>query len=133
MTLKYISWNIAGKFQIFKLKQVQKYLEKFDIVCLTETRTTTQKTVDFPNFKLYQYPDKDCNYEYPSGGTCLLIKKEIKKLIKHVSLLMTDVIQLTLNNGTKMLTTSVLFTKRVGSLKITFQLPGNSVYFFLHI
>ena len=65
------------------------------------TYSTTLKTVSFPKFKMYEYPDKHCNYEYPRGGTCLLIKHEIRKLIKHISLLMTDFIRITFNNNTK--------------------------------
>ena len=58
-----MSWNIAGKYELLKLKQLQVYLEQFDIVCLTETHTTITGTVNFPNFKLYEFPDKNCNYE----------------------------------------------------------------------
>ena len=96
-----MSWNIAGKFHMLKLAQLQNYLENFDIVCLTETHSTTLKTVSFPKLKMYEYPEKHCNYEYPRGGTCLLIKHEIRKLIKHISLLMTYFIRITFNNNTK--------------------------------
>ena len=48
---------------------------------------------------MYEYPDKNCNYEYPRGGICLLVKEEVKMFIKHVKLLMTDFIQVTLTNN----------------------------------
>ena len=53
-----MSWNIAGKFHMLKLAQLQNYLENFDIVCLTETHSATLKTVSFPKFKMYEYPGK---------------------------------------------------------------------------
>ena len=99
ISLRCISWNIAGKFPLLKLQKLQSFLENFDIVCLSETHSTTLKTVNFPRFKVYEYPDKNCNYEYPRGGICLLVKEEVKMFIKHVKLLMTDFIQVTLTNN----------------------------------
>ena len=96
--MKYMSWNIAGKYHLFRHKVLQEYLENFDVICLTETHSTILKTVHFRNFKIYEFPDTNCNYEYPRGGSCLLVKKELKKYIKHVRLLMTDFIQVIFNN-----------------------------------
>ena len=79
------------------------YLETYDIVFLTETHTAITGTVNFTNFKLYEFPDKNCNPEYPRGGTCILIKPEIMSHVKHVSLLMTDFIEICFTNEMKLL------------------------------
>ena len=93
--IKCASWNIDGKYQLFKLPALQTFIERFDVLFLTETHMISTCTV---NFKSYEYPDTSCNYEYPRGGTCVLIKKEFQKFIKNVKLVMTDVVEVVFTN-----------------------------------
>ena len=101
-SLNCVSWDIAGKCELLKMKEIQIYLEKYDIICLTETHTVRSGTINFPKFKCYGFPDFSCNFEHPRGGICLLVKNEIKDFIKHVNLLMTDFIQITFTNNSKL-------------------------------
>ena len=101
--VKCASWNIAGKFGLFKLPEIQEFIERYDILCLTETHSIETGTVQFSNFKCYEYPDTSCNYQYPRGGTCILIKKENRKIIKNVNYVMTDVIEIVLANNTRLI------------------------------
>ena len=101
--MKCASWNIAGKYQLFKLHALQAFIERFDVLFLTETHMIATGTVNFTNFKTYEYPDTSCNYEYPRGGTCVLIKKDNRKLIKNVKLVMTDVVEVVFTNKTCLL------------------------------
>ena len=98
VSLKCASWNIAGKLELFKLVALQTFLDKFDVICLTETHAIKTGTVQFPKFKPYEYPDTNCNYEYPRGGTCVLIKQEKRKFIKSVKKLMTDFVEIIFTN-----------------------------------
>ena len=101
--LQCMSWNIAGKYGLFGLKQLQLFIDRYDIVCFTETHVIQKGSVNFPSFKLYEYPDLACNFEYPRGGVCLLVKKEIEKYVKSVSLLMTDFIQIVFTNDLRLI------------------------------
>ena len=107
VSLQCVSWNVAGKYGLLKLDQLQKYLEKFDIVCLTETHTIQKGSVNFPMFKTYEFPDLSCNYEYPRGGICLLIKQNVRDYIKQVKLLMTDFIEIVFTNNSKLVYTYI--------------------------
>ena len=102
-SLRCVSWNIAGKYKLLQLQQLQQYLENFDIICFTETHRTQKGDVDFKNFKVYEFPDSQCNQEYPRGGACLLVKHQVKKFVKHVKLLMTDFIEIVFTNGSKLI------------------------------
>ena len=74
-------------------------MERYDIIFLTETHAISKGVIQFPNFKQYEYPDINCNYEYPRGGTCVLVKHEMKKFIRNVKLLMTDFVEIVFSNG----------------------------------
>ena len=102
VSLKCVSWNIAGKFNYFRSTIMQNFIEKFDIICLTETHAVQAGSIQFPKFKRYEFPDTNCNYEHPRGGICLLVKIEKFKIIKSIILLMTDFIEITFTNGLKL-------------------------------
>ncbi len=102
-SVKCASWNIAGKFGLFKLAELQSFIERYDVLVLTETHTIKKGTVQFSNFKCYEYPDTSCNFEYPRGGTCVLIKKENRKIIKNVNYVMTDVVEVVFTNNTHLI------------------------------
>ena len=104
VTLKCLSWNIAGKYELFKSNILQTFLNKYDIISLTETHTIRKGMLNFPNFKRYEFPDVHCNYEYPRGGICLLVKKDKKDYVKSVKLLMTDFLETTFTNNAKLIT-----------------------------
>ena len=103
VSLQCVSWNIAGKYELFSLKQLQLYIERYDIICLTETHATQSGSVNFPNYKVFEFPDYNCNHEYPRGGICLLVKHEIKNYIKSVSLLMTDFVEIVFTNDLRLI------------------------------
>ena len=107
VSLQCVSWNVAGKYGLFKLDQLQKYLEKFDIICLTETHTIQKGSINFPMFKVYEFPDSTCNHEYPRGGICVLIKQNVRGYIKQVKLLMTDFIEIIFTNNSKLVYTYI--------------------------
>ena len=111
-SLNCVSWNIAGKYELLKMKEMQIYLVKYDIICLTETHTVRSGPINFPKFKCYEFPDFSCNFEHPRGGICLLVKNEIKDFIKHVNLLMTDFIQITFTSNSKLVN---LYIPPIGS------------------
>ena len=98
-----VSWNIAGKYELFKSDILQKYVKKYDVICLTETHTIRPGLLTFKNFKRYEFPDVDCNYEHPRGGICLLIKQDKLQYVKSVKLLMTDFIETTFTNNFKLI------------------------------
>ena len=74
--LKCASWNIAGKLSYFRSNIIQSFIQRFDIICLTETHAVQKEILKIKNFKCYNFPDTNCNYEYPRGGVCLLVKIE---------------------------------------------------------
>ena len=113
VSLKCASWNIAGKFNYFRSSIMQNLVERFDIICLTETHTIKAGSINFKNFKRYEFPDTNCNCEHPRGGICLLVKIEKLKVIKSVQLLMTDFIRITFTNG---LTLNFLYVPPVDSV-----------------
>ena len=102
VSLKCASWNIAGKFSYLNSTIAQSFIERFDVFCLTETHTVQTGSVQFKNFKRFEYPDTDCNPEYPRGGICLLVKKDLLKMIESVKFLMTDFIEINFTNGLKL-------------------------------
>ena len=102
VSLKCASWNIAGKFSYLRSNIIQNFIERFDIICFTETHTIQKGSIQFKNFKRFEFPDTNCNHEYPRGGICLLVKVDKLKIIKSVNLLMTDFIEVTFTNGFKL-------------------------------
>ena len=102
MTLKCLSWNIAGKYELFKSNILRSFISKYDIVSLTETHAIRTGLLNFQDFKKYEFPDVNCNYEYPRGGICLLIKKDEVEYVKSVKLLMTDFLETTFTNNAKL-------------------------------
>ena len=52
---------------------------------ITYNSHTIQKDLlSFKEFKKYEHPDVNCNYEHPRGGICLLIKKDKLEYVKCV-------------------------------------------------
>ena len=101
--LSCVSWNIAGKYDLFKSNILQTFIQKYDVICLTETHSIRRGLLKFRNFKAHEYPDVDCNYEHPRGGICLLIKQDKLQYVKSVKLLMTDFIETTFTNNFKLI------------------------------
>ena len=100
--LSCVSWNIAGKYELFKSNILQTFIQKYDVICLTETHSIRRGLLKFKNFKAHEYPDVNCNYEHPRGGICLLIKQDKLHYVKSVKLLMTDFIETTFTNNFKL-------------------------------
>ena len=47
---------------------MQSFIQRFDIICLNETHTIQKGSFYVKNFKCYDFPDTNCNYEHPRGG-----------------------------------------------------------------
>lgn len=88
---------------MFRSSQLTNYMTNYDLICLTETHTIQAGKINFNEFKIFEFPDTDCNFEYPRGGICLLIKKDKMQYIKHARLLMTDFIEIKFVNGLTMI------------------------------
>ena len=65
MILHIISWNINGKTELLQSKHVQRFIDNFNMVFLTETCATPRKSIKSEIFVIYEYPDYDCNIEHP--------------------------------------------------------------------
>ena len=73
---------------------MQSFIQRFDIICLNETHTIQKGSFHVKNFKYYNFPDTNCNYEHPRGGICICLL--------NIKLLMTDFIEMTFTNGLKL-------------------------------
>ena len=97
--LNIVSWNINGKNLLINSNYTQKFLQSFDIILLSETHTIQGDKIKVESFENYDFPDLNCNPEYPRGGTCILIKKHLKMYIQSVCKVKTDCIKIELVNG----------------------------------
>ena len=99
MLLNIISWNINGKKLLINSNYTQKFLQSYDIILLSETHTIQGDKIKVESFENYDFPDLDCNLEYPRGGTCILTKKHLKNYIQSIYKVKTDCIKIELVNG----------------------------------
>ena len=64
---------------------------------------SNRNTSNFKKYKSYDFPDENCNYEYPRGGVSIFIREDTKKQIRSVRKITTDFIIITLNNGMELI------------------------------
>ena len=88
---------------MFKLQVLKKFIAEYNIVSLTETHAIRKGTINLKNFKLYDFPDENCNYEYPRGGVSIFIREDTRKLVKSINKISTDFVVIALNNGIELI------------------------------
>lgn len=94
-----MTWNIHGNTEAFKHCTVTNFLHKFDVIFLSETHAIQNTNIFLNNYEVYDYPDKNCNIEYPRGGCILLIRNFLIKYIASINHEFTDCVQIVFVNN----------------------------------
>lgn len=72
--VKIYFWNIESRHYLLIHKNMQKYLQSYDIIFLCETHALLETKLFLPGFVPFNNPCKISNQKYPRGGTIFFVK-----------------------------------------------------------
>ena len=74
----YVLFNVCGLASKLKYNIIQEYIEKFDIICLTETKCLLVDEHDIKEYKCFSMSPKIKKNKYGGiHGICILVKAHL--------------------------------------------------------
>ena len=94
-SIKILAWNIEGLFQKLCEPDFITLLNRYDIICLSETFVITLDTEIFEEFDTYIAPAKRLSgHGRNSGGVICFVRRSLRQFIQNISCAYDNIVTL---------------------------------------
>ena len=101
LNLKILFWNVNGRMRFLNDNNILSWIQKFNIIFITETHMTKGQVFDIPGFKPFHNPSSTIFDKKSRGGISCFVTIPIYTQIQHLDCSFDSHIVVTFKDGSK--------------------------------